>query len=78
MKTALLPLMDPSNPRNGVFNPACFIHTNFFPNAPVINGLTYVQAFSNWYFNRTSDPSKYKLADTCGIFCNPSCPNPCP
>jgi hypothetical protein len=38
MTLALAPLMTPSNSRNGAFNPACFIHTDFYFNQPLING----------------------------------------
>jgi hypothetical protein len=73
MTVALAPLMDPTNKRAGVFNPACFIHTDFFASAPLLSGLNYFQAFGNWYFQRTG-PEGYKLADNCGITCNPTCP----
>jgi hypothetical protein len=73
MTIALAPLMNPANTRNGAFNPACFIHTSFSNTNPLINGLSYLDAFSNWYFNRTG-PSGYKVQDTCGIECNPTCP----
>lgn len=36
-------------------------------------GLNYVQALGNWFFQRTP-PAGYKLADDCGIMCNPTCP----
>jgi len=78
MRTALAPLMDPSNGNNGVFNPACYIHTEFYPQSPVIRGVTYVTAFGNWYFKRTG-PEGFKMMDACGdIFCNPTCTKPCP
>ena len=72
MSQALSPLMSASNTRSGVFSPACFIHTGFNPGAPVIGGVDYYQAFHNWYFNLTG-PAGYKLADTCGVMCNPTC-----
>ena len=36
---ALSPLMDKGVLDHGAFNPACFIHTSFSPQAPLINGL---------------------------------------
>lgn len=79
MTRALAPLMDESNTRNGVFNPACYIHTSFAIDGPIIEGNSYKTAMGNWYFNRT-DPSGYNLADDCGsdLYCNPTCSNPCP
>ena len=57
--------------KNGVFSPACFIHTGFNLQSPVINGLNFVEAFSKWFF----DGEAVKLQDDCGILCNPSCPH---
>ena len=65
--------MDKAVLDHGAFNPACFIHTSFSFTSPLINGLNYIQAISNWYF-QTTGPEGYKLADTCGIMCNPTCP----
>lgn len=65
--------MDPTNTRNGAFNPACFIHTSFDPQKPLIGGKSFLQAFGDWYYQRTP-PAQYKLADNCGIMCNPTCP----
>lgn len=73
MTVALAPAMEESNANNGVFNPACFIHTGFGNSSPKINNLNYRQAFGNWYFKRGGP---YKLQDDCGIFCNPSCSKP--
>lgn len=73
MSIALGPLMDAANARNGAFSPACFLHTSFYPTGPLIKGLNFITAFSNWYFNKTG-PEGYKLADDCGLECNPTCP----
>jgi hypothetical protein len=73
MSIALRPVMDPRSTRNGGFSPACFIHTSFSATAPLIKGLNFLQAFGNWYFQRTPS-SRYKLSDSCGLFCNPTCP----
>lgn len=73
MTQALAPVMAPTNTRNGGFNPACFIHTSFDADKPTIGGVNYYTAFGNWYAQRTP-PAGYKLADACGIMCNPTCP----
>jgi hypothetical protein len=75
MTVALAPLMAsdvPHTPRNGVFAAACYTHTGFSHSAPLINGISYNQAFSNFYFSRTSE-DQYKLSDDCGLMCNPTC-----
>lgn len=69
MTIALEPSMSKDS-KNGVFNPACFIHTGFNLQSPLIEGLNFVQAFSKWFFNEVD---KVKLQDTCGILCNPTC-----
>lgn len=60
-----------SSPHHGVFNPACFIHTNFYPDKPLLQGLNFLQVFGNWYFQRHGPTH---LADSCGVMCNPTCP----
>eukprot|EP01116_Phalansterium_solitarium_P023723 TRINITY_DN845_c0_g1_i1.p1 TRINITY_DN845_c0_g1~~TRINITY_DN845_c0_g1_i1.p1 ORF type:complete len:382 (-),score=88.24 TRINITY_DN845_c0_g1_i1:122-1267(-) len=62
-----------SNPTSGLFNPACWIHTDFWANAPLINSWSFIEVFNNWaFFHSPSIPSKVK--DSCGIVCNPTCP----
>lgn len=56
---------------DGLFNPACFMHTSFSPSKPLLQGLNFLQVFGNWYYGR-SGPSV--LRDSCGIMCNPTCP----
>ena len=73
MTQALAPLADPKNLRHGIFNPACYIHTSFSATKPLINGISWIKAFGNFFFQRTA-PAEYKLADTCGLLCNPTCP----
>lgn len=73
MSAALAPLLDPRVADRGAFFPACFIHTSFSFEAPLINGTSYVTALARWLF-QTSPPSEYKLQDTCGLTCNPTCP----
>ena len=62
--------MSTSSP-NGVFNPACFVHTEFQTNIK-INGESYLTAFLKWFHG-----AGVKLADTCNgskpVLCNPTC-----
>ena len=69
MSTALQPSMNVLS-KNGVFNPACFIHTDFSATSPIINGKNYLQAFQAWYFK---EEKAIKYQDDCGILCNPTC-----
>lgn len=73
MTTGLAPLMAPSNKRNGVFNPACYIHTSFGLSSPLINGTNYQTALGDWYFGR-GNAANWKMQDNCGVECNPTCP----
>jgi hypothetical protein len=63
-------------PLNGAFSAACYMHGGFTHSAPLINGMSYLDAFAEFYFNATkfTDSSRYKLADDCGVMCNPTCP----
>ena len=70
MTVALAPSMDPASP-NGVFNPACFIHTSFNTKSPLLGGQNFIDAFSAWLYADAGVQTK--LQDTCGILCNPSC-----
>jgi hypothetical protein len=76
MSVGLAPLMDviesPSKPRSGVFAAACYTHGGFTSTYPMIQGINMYTAFGNFYFNRT-EPAGYKLADDCGVMCNPTC-----
>ena len=80
MTTALRPMMEAQvegRPRYGVFAAACYIHGGFTHSAPLINGLSYNQAFSRFYFDKNTEndnPELYKLTDDCGLMCNPTCP----
>lgn len=73
MSVALAKVLSPASPKLGGFNPACFIHTSFSPTAPLINGLSFLQAAALWHAQGGA-PSAYKLADNCGLMCNPTCP----
>jgi len=69
MSQGLASSLAEDNP-NGVFSPACLIHTDSW-HTTLINGINYLTAFDQWYFagNQT------KLSDACGILCNPTCPH---
>ena len=74
MTVGLSPVLSPSSPTTrGGFNPACFIHTSFTAEKPLINGVSFLQAAAAWYAG-LGGGAGYKLADTCGLFCNPTCP----
>ena len=61
----------------GIFAAACYIHTTFNNQAPLINGISWRQAFNEYYL----DPTEVHVhMDECGerrdgILCNESCPN---
>jgi len=69
MTIALAPALSAKS-TNGVFFPACYIHTAFGTSSPLIDGLNFIQGFHSWYFNETTPT---KLQDKCGILCNPTC-----
>ena len=56
-------------PGGGVFNPACLIHTNFSPTAPLMGGRNFLQAFGDWALRGQTTV----LVDSCGVMCNPHC-----
>eukprot|EP00823_Brevimastigomonas_motovehiculus_P006015 TRINITY_DN4726_c0_g1_i1.p1 TRINITY_DN4726_c0_g1~~TRINITY_DN4726_c0_g1_i1.p1 ORF type:complete len:382 (+),score=66.58 TRINITY_DN4726_c0_g1_i1:101-1246(+) len=72
MTVALKPLLDQSDARHGAFAAACYTHGDFTHSHPLLSGQNYYSAVANWYFRRTS-PQNYKLSDTCGVMCNPTC-----
>lgn len=79
MTRALAPLLDVRVPDTGAFNPACFIHGDFTADAPRIGGVDFITAFSRFYHRggqHAAAPQDYKLADSCGIECNPTCVSP--
>lgn len=75
---------DPStgNATLGVFNPSCYIHTEF-TNEIRIGGVNYKAAFRNFFFGTaeraapTAGPggpgAQTILFDECGELCNPTC-----
>lgn len=69
----MLALEEPQGaPVRGVFAAACYTHTGFTHAGPFLEDMNFYEAFGNYYFQRTT-PEKYKLSDTCGLMCNPSC-----
>ena len=80
---------DPSagNATLGVFNPSCYIHTQF-TNDIKIDGVSYKEAFRNFFFgtaNRSQPTAgsggpdaQTVLFDDCGELCNPTCNGPLP
>jgi len=72
MSIALEPVE--AGPADGVFNPACWMHTEFSTTQPIVDGYSYMDAFNNWaFFHSQSIPRIIK--DSCGITCNPTCPS---
>lgn len=53
--------------KDGVFNPACFIHTSF-TNKILIRGVNYKQGLLKFL---AGEPAKFQ--DDCGELCNPTC-----
>lgn len=72
MTIGLSPLMNPFNKKSGVFAAACYTHGGFSHSGPFIKDMNFYDAFDYFYDNR-SNPSHYKLSDTCGEMCNPTC-----
>ena len=64
-------LSQPVGKRAGFFNPACYIHTSFSTAQPLIGGESYLAAMQRFYFGGED----VRLADDCGVTCNPSCPH---
>jgi len=64
-------------PRSALFAAACVAHTenlNFAAPATTIQGHTYKDSISNWYFHSPAGTPPV-LMDSCdGIACNPTCP----
>merc|ERR1711920_720217 len=56
---------------DGWFNPACFLHHEFWPDLPLINGTTYVEAFGKWFFSQ----EVVRIQDDSGVFSG-LCPPP--
>ena len=68
-------------PRNGVFAPSCFLHTNFDIDWPVVNGRTALDALYFWVNERAAGGGSgvHAYIDSCGGAplwppCNPTCP----
>lgn len=67
MSIALAAPMASTSP-DGVWSPACYSHRKF--GDCLVGGKTFNNAFASWYVGG----QQVKLADTCGILCNPTCP----
>ncbi|CAE8600648.1 unnamed protein product [Polarella glacialis] len=50
---------------DGIFNPACFVHSNFATDKPLIQGKSFMDGFGEWLVNGTD----VRLQDTCGLLC---------
>ena len=78
MSVALHPLSSSSdtNRKVGAFSAACYIHGEFSHSQPLIHGISYIEAFSNFYFSNGDDDdgASFQLYDDCGVMCNPTCP----
>ena len=70
MTTALTQAQAPGVRAAGFFNPACYIHTAFSSSSPLIGGESYLTACARWYSG-----GEVRLADDCGLTCNPTCPH---
>ena len=68
MSIALAAPMASTSP-DGVWSPACYAHRKF--DECLVGGKTFNDAFASWYVRG----QQVKLADTCGILCNPTCPD---
>jgi ribosome maturation protein SDO1 len=81
MSNALAPLTKNNKiinnkPQTGIFSVACYIHGSFTHTYPLLNGYSYNEAFTNFYFNYSIiDQTNFILQDNCGIMCNPTCPS---
>jgi len=87
MTVAMQPLMVPEEskeqhlfpknraPKRGVFAAACYTHTGFTHASPLLNNQNFYQVFNKFYFSDTNHvkSTEFKLADTCGVMCNPTC-----
>ena len=54
---------------DGVFSPACYIHTNFTSRHPLIKGYSFMDLLHKWMGGWW----KNVLSDSCGELCNPTC-----
>jgi O-palmitoleoyl-L-serine hydrolase len=72
--TVALDVLNGGPKRRGYFGAACFIHTSFSPQAPLVewNGknISFAQGFSEWYNGET-----VQAMDHGGVFSNPTCPD---
>lgn len=60
----------------GLFAPSCFLHTGFGPAQPLMNGMSYVQAFGDWLVRGVRP--HVQIDDCCStpkVVWNPTCPD---
>lgn len=56
---------------DGLYHPACLVHTEFEASHPIVHGFAYLEAFGSWLFKRDT---KMNWVDDCGeVLCNPTC-----
>lgn len=63
------PLLASLKPQDGIFNPACFIHIEFYVDSPLIGGQNFLHAFNKWMGG-----TETRLTDDCGLLCGTLCP----
>lgn len=53
----------------------CCLAAGFTHAAPLLNGQNFYQVFNQFYFYEATNvtSASFKLADTCGVMCNPTC-----
>lgn len=53
----------------------CLLVAGFTHAAPLLNGQNFYQVFNQFYYYETTNvtSASFKLADTCGVMCNPTC-----
>ena len=72
MTIALTPALEAVG-KSGTFQVACWMHDTFSHTGPTINGLSFYNAFNNFYFSRNNSIT-YNLIDQCGELCGTDCP----
>ncbi|GMH68901.1 hypothetical protein TL16_g05033 [Triparma laevis f. inornata] len=80
MTAALTPLVENKEIKkgglvDGLFNPACLIHTSFSNSQPLLDGFHYTSAAAAWVAGVGDSKEVHLHFDECGdaVMCNPSC-----
>ncbi|GMH53977.1 hypothetical protein TrST_g11910 [Triparma strigata] len=81
MTSFLSPLVSNDVPKkgnllDGLFNPACLIHTSFSNTQPLIDSMHYAEAAAKWLENPGDAKDKHLHFDECEgdtVMCNPTC-----